>query len=65
MTIVHIAEEWRALAEAKSRSLREVAIGTSARSGFVGTPSAVADELVCTVDLPLRHSRTRANANRR
>jgi FMN-dependent oxidoreductase (nitrilotriacetate monooxygenase family) len=40
-----IAQEWRALAEARSLSLREVAIETSERSGFVGTPGQVADEL--------------------
>jgi FMN-dependent oxidoreductase (nitrilotriacetate monooxygenase family) len=42
---VAIAKEWRALAEAKNLSLREVAIETSERSGFVGTPGQVADEL--------------------
>ena len=42
---IAIAREWRALAEAKNLSLREVAIETSARSGFVGTPGHVADEL--------------------
>jgi FMN-dependent oxidoreductase (nitrilotriacetate monooxygenase family) len=42
---VAIATEWRALAEAKNLSLREVAIETSLRSGFVGTPGQVADEL--------------------
>jgi alkanesulfonate monooxygenase SsuD/methylene tetrahydromethanopterin reductase-like flavin-dependent oxidoreductase (luciferase family) len=42
---IAIAREWRALAEAKNLSLREVAIETSARSGFVGTPGQVADEL--------------------
>ncbi|MFC8179624.1 MULTISPECIES: NtaA/DmoA family FMN-dependent monooxygenase [Nocardiaceae] len=40
-----IAKEWRALAEAKNLSLREVAIETTARSGFAGTPGQVADEL--------------------
>lgn len=40
-----IAKEWRALAEARNLSLREVAIETSLRSGFVGTPGQVADEL--------------------
>jgi FMN-dependent oxidoreductase (nitrilotriacetate monooxygenase family) len=42
---VAIAKKWRALAEAKNLSLREVAIETSERSGFVGTPGQVADEL--------------------
>lgn len=42
---IAIAKEWRALAEAKNLSLREVAIETSLRSGFVGTPGQVADEL--------------------
>jgi FMN-dependent oxidoreductase (nitrilotriacetate monooxygenase family) len=42
---IAIAKEWRALAEAKNLSLREVAIETSTRSGFVGTPGQVADEL--------------------
>jgi FMN-dependent oxidoreductase (nitrilotriacetate monooxygenase family) len=42
---VAIAKKWRALAEAKKLSLREVAIETSERSGFVGTPGDVADEL--------------------
>jgi len=41
----HAAKEWRALAGAKNLSLREVAIETSERSGFVGTPGQVADEL--------------------
>ncbi|SNS67423.1 NtaA/DmoA family FMN-dependent monooxygenase [Rhodococcoides kyotonense] len=42
---VELAREWRALAEAKNLSLREVAIETTARSGFAGTPGQVADEL--------------------
>lgn len=42
---IAIADEWRALAEAKNLSLRQVAIETSARTGFVGTPGQVADEL--------------------
>lgn len=42
---VAIAKEWRELAEAKNLSLRQVAIETSARTGFVGTPGQVADEL--------------------
>lgn len=42
---IAIAKEWRALAEAKNLSLRQVAIETSERSGFVGTPGQVADEL--------------------
>ena len=35
-----------ALAEAKNLSLRQVAIETSQRSGFAGTPGQVADQLV-------------------
>ena len=42
---IAIAKEWRTLAEAKNLTLRQVAIETSARSGFVGTPGQVADEL--------------------
>jgi FMN-dependent oxidoreductase (nitrilotriacetate monooxygenase family) len=42
---IAIATQWRALAEAKNLSLREVVIETSERSGFVGTPGQVADEL--------------------
>ncbi|MET7769408.1 NtaA/DmoA family FMN-dependent monooxygenase [Nocardia sp. NPDC005366] len=40
-----IAREWRARAEAENLSLRQVVIATTARSGFAGTPAAVADEL--------------------
>ncbi|MDV8008295.1 NtaA/DmoA family FMN-dependent monooxygenase [Rhodococcus sp. IEGM 1318] len=43
---IAIAREWRALAEAKNLSLRQVAIETSQRSGFAGTPGQVADQLV-------------------
>jgi FMN-dependent oxidoreductase (nitrilotriacetate monooxygenase family) len=42
---VAIVKQWRALAEAKNLSLRQVAIETSERSGFVGTSGQVADEL--------------------
>lgn len=42
---IELAREWRALAEAKNLSLRQVAIETTARSGFAGTPGQVADEL--------------------
>jgi alkanesulfonate monooxygenase SsuD/methylene tetrahydromethanopterin reductase-like flavin-dependent oxidoreductase (luciferase family) len=42
---IAIAKEWRGLAEAKNLSIRQIAIETSARSGFVGTPGQVADEL--------------------
>jgi FMN-dependent oxidoreductase (nitrilotriacetate monooxygenase family) len=48
---VATANEWRALAEAKKLSLREVVVETTARQSFVGTPSAVAaamDEFVQT-----------------
>jgi len=43
---IAIARQWRALAEAKNLSLREVVIETSARSGFLGTPPQVAEELI-------------------
>jgi alkanesulfonate monooxygenase SsuD/methylene tetrahydromethanopterin reductase-like flavin-dependent oxidoreductase (luciferase family) len=46
---IEVAREWRALAEAKNLSLREVVIETTSRSGFAGTPGQVADELVCWV----------------
>lgn len=42
LAIVH---QWRALADTKHLSLRQVAIETTARFGFAGTPSQVADEL--------------------
>ena len=42
---IEIARDWRELAEAKNLSLRQVAIETSHRSGFAGTPGQVADEL--------------------
>ncbi|MGC0362460.1 FMN-dependent oxidoreductase (nitrilotriacetate monooxygenase family) [Rhodococcus sp. 27YEA15] len=42
---VAVAREWRALAEAKNLSLRQVAIETTTRSGFAGTPGQVADTL--------------------
>jgi FMN-dependent oxidoreductase (nitrilotriacetate monooxygenase family) len=42
---IAIAKKWRALAEAKNLSLREVATETSERTGFAGTPGQVADEL--------------------
>ncbi len=42
---IEIARAWRDLAEAKNLSLRQVAIETSQRSGFAGTPGQVADEL--------------------
>ncbi|MGW3542057.1 NtaA/DmoA family FMN-dependent monooxygenase [Nocardia niigatensis] len=40
-----IAAQWRALAESKGLSLRQVAVETTARFGFAGTPGQVADEL--------------------
>ena len=46
---VATANEWRALAEAKKLSLREVVIEKTGRQSFVGTPAAVAaamDEFV-------------------
>ena len=42
---VAIARAWRELAEAKNLTLRQVAIETSQRTGFAGTPGQVADEL--------------------
>ncbi|WP_067816797.1 NtaA/DmoA family FMN-dependent monooxygenase [Nocardia inohanensis] len=40
-----IAAQWRELAETKRLSLRQVAVETTARFGFAGTPGQVADEL--------------------
>ena len=48
---VATANEWRALAEAKKLSLREVVIETTGRQNFIGTPATVAatmDEFVQT-----------------
>ena len=48
---VAIANEWRALAEAKKLSLREVVVEKTSRQNFIGTPAAVAaamDEFVQT-----------------
>ena len=48
---VAIANEWRALAEAKKLSLREVVVETTARQSFIGSPATVAaamDEFVQT-----------------
>jgi FMN-dependent oxidoreductase (nitrilotriacetate monooxygenase family) len=39
------ANEWRALAEAKNLSLREVVIEVTGRQSFIGTPAAVADAM--------------------
>jgi FMN-dependent oxidoreductase (nitrilotriacetate monooxygenase family) len=41
-----IAAQWRALAEAKNLSIRQLAIETSARSGWIGTPEQVAERLI-------------------
>ncbi|MFJ2444575.1 MULTISPECIES: NtaA/DmoA family FMN-dependent monooxygenase [unclassified Streptomyces] len=41
-----IATKWRALAEEKRLSIRELVIQVTARQSFVGTPARVADELV-------------------
>jgi len=41
-----VAARWRALAEAEHLSLRDLVIRVSGERGFVGTPSAVADQLV-------------------
>ncbi|WP_291080820.1 NtaA/DmoA family FMN-dependent monooxygenase [Dietzia sp. UBA5065] len=43
---LEIATQWRALAEARTLSIRQLIIETSARRGWVGTPSAVADRLI-------------------
>ena len=48
---VATANEWRALAEAKKLSLREVVVEKTSRQNFIGTPAAVAsamDEFVQT-----------------
>jgi len=42
---ITIARAWRELAEARNLTLRQVAIETSQRTGFAGTPGQVADEL--------------------
>jgi FMN-dependent oxidoreductase (nitrilotriacetate monooxygenase family) len=42
---VATANEWRALAEAKKLSLREVVVETTARQSFVGAPTTVADAM--------------------
>ncbi|MBL1075930.1 NtaA/DmoA family FMN-dependent monooxygenase [Nocardia sp. 2] len=42
---VLLAEQWRELAAAKNLTLRGVALETSTRTGFAGTPGQVADEL--------------------
>ena len=42
---VATANEWRALAEAKNLSLREVVIEVTGRQSFIGTPAAVADAM--------------------
>ena len=39
------ADAWRARAEAEKLSIRELVIALSARHGFVGTPSRVAEEM--------------------
>jgi FMN-dependent oxidoreductase (nitrilotriacetate monooxygenase family) len=39
------AREWRALAEAKQLSIRELIIAVTARQSFIGTPAQVADTL--------------------
>ncbi|WP_445400012.1 NtaA/DmoA family FMN-dependent monooxygenase [Streptomyces sp. LE64] len=45
-----IAAAWRALSEAGGLSIRQTVIEATARQSFVGTPHAVADELVAFVD---------------
>jgi FMN-dependent oxidoreductase (nitrilotriacetate monooxygenase family) len=39
------ANEWRALAEAKNLSLRDVVIEVTGRQSFIGTPAAIADAM--------------------
>ncbi|WP_159798267.1 LLM class flavin-dependent oxidoreductase [Puerhibacterium puerhi] len=41
-----IARQWRAIAEEKQLSIRELVIHTASERGFVGTPASVAEELV-------------------
>jgi FMN-dependent oxidoreductase (nitrilotriacetate monooxygenase family) len=43
------AEEWRALAESKRLSIRELIIETTARPSFVGTPAQVAARMASAV----------------
>ncbi|WP_454048576.1 NtaA/DmoA family FMN-dependent monooxygenase [Cellulomonas sp. Marseille-Q8402] len=43
---LEIAARWRAIAEADGLSIRELAIRVAGEGGFVGTPSAVAEQLV-------------------
>ena len=48
---IAIANEWRALAEAKNLSLRDVVVETTARQSFIGSPATVAaamDEFIQT-----------------
>ncbi|AYF72850.1 LLM class flavin-dependent oxidoreductase [Nocardia yunnanensis] len=40
-----VVAQWRSLADAKGLTLRQVAVETTARFGFAGTPGQVADEL--------------------
>ncbi|MFZ0251245.1 MAG: NtaA/DmoA family FMN-dependent monooxygenase [Acidimicrobiales bacterium] len=44
------AAEWRALAEAKKLSIRELIIEVTGRPSFVGTPSEVASQIIHAVD---------------
>jgi len=39
------AAQWRAMAEAKNLSIRELMIEVTGRQNFIGTPAAVADTL--------------------
>jgi FMN-dependent oxidoreductase (nitrilotriacetate monooxygenase family) len=39
------ANEWRALAESKKLSLRDVVVEKTARQSFIGTPAAIADAM--------------------
>lgn len=45
-----VARQWRALAEAKGLSIRELVIEVSARASFVGTPTEVAEEFIRRTD---------------
>ncbi|MFD5555937.1 NtaA/DmoA family FMN-dependent monooxygenase [Streptomyces sp. NPDC127068] len=45
-----LAAKWRALSEEKGLSLRQTVLEATGRQSFVGTPSAVADQLIEFVD---------------
>lgn len=45
-----LAASWRALAEAKHLSIRDLIIEVTSRGGFVGSPSQVAEQMIRHVD---------------